>query len=61
MADDEKRLEAVDVVLALLLGENLLGMGGVQREGANKLTGPKGFGSFLCLKMPAHFCYFSGK
>ena len=38
-ADDGKRFPAVDVVLALLLGENFLKMGGGPVGGGQKMTG----------------------
>ena len=41
VADDGKRFQAMDVVLALLLGENLLEMGGDPGRGGQKIR-PEG-------------------
>ena len=46
LADDGKRLEAVDVVSALLLGEKILEWEGVQGEGSSKSDRTEGMPIF---------------
>ena len=46
LADGGKRSEAVDVVVGLLLGENLVNWGGGPGEGGSKLTFERGEADF---------------
>ena len=46
-ADDGKRLDALDVVLALFLGEKSLGGGGPEGEGSLGIFAPRRAGGFL--------------